>query len=64
MANDNLDRMFAGALRTNTGPIIIELDEGPSWCIKNPDAQLGYELSLAFQSYYRRRQVKRNSNKK
>lgn len=54
MANDNLDRMFAGALRTNTGTIIIKLGRGPSWCIKSPDAQLGYELSLAFQSYYRR----------
>lgn len=58
MKNDNIDSMFIGALRTNSGPIRIELSgatlEGIT--IQNPYKQLGFELSLAIQSYYRRKQ--------
>ena len=57
MKNDNIDRMLIGALRTNSGPIRIELSGGTldGVTIQNPDKQLGFELSLAIQNYYRRK---------
>lgn len=49
--------MFIGALRTNAGPLHIELlgEDHGSYTIPMPDKQLGFELSLAIQNYYRRR---------
>ena len=49
--------MFIGALRTNTGPIHIELGGAgfDGYTIPMPDKQLGFELSLAIQNYYKRR---------
>ena len=53
----DIDQMFIGALRTHTGPLHIELlgGEHGSYTIPMPDKQLGFELSLAIQNYYRRR---------
>ena len=58
MKNDNIVSVFIGALRTNSGPIRIELSGATleGIIINNPDKQLGFELSLAIQSYYRRKQ--------
>lgn len=55
--NSDIDRMFIGELRSHTGPITISLmdSEGGARVIPNPDKQLGFELSLAIQNYYRRR---------
>lgn len=51
--------MFIGALRTNTGPIRIQLGGATfdSLTIPSPDKQLGFEISLAVQNYYRRKKL-------
>ena len=56
MKNSDIDKMLIGALRTHIGPLHIELlgvGHG-SYTIPMPDKQLGFELSLAIQNYYRR----------
>ena len=56
--DDTIARMFIGAIRTNTNPIHIELYGTDNvWMIPTPDKQLGYELSLAIQNYYRRKKT-------
>jgi hypothetical protein len=57
--NDAIERMFIGALRTNTGPIRIQMGGATfdSLTIPSPDKQLGFEISLAVQSYYRRKKL-------
>lgn len=56
--NPNIDRMFIGAVRSNTGIIRFMIGEGEntrSYSIPYPDKQLGFELSNAIQSYMIRR---------
>lgn len=59
MKKNDFDQRFVGLVRTNTGPISIAVGpgmlEGMSYTIPSPDKQLSYELSLAFQSYIRRK---------
>ena len=54
--NEKIDRMFIGALRTNKGPIHIQLGDGTGYMLPEPDKQLGFELSLAIQGFQRRRE--------
>lgn len=56
----DIDRMFIGELRTHVGPIRIQLVGGAtldSLTLATPDKQLGFEISLAVQSYYRRKKL-------
>lgn len=57
--------MFIGELRSHTGPVkitlgrtsILELmDDGRARVISNPDKQFMFELSLAYQSFYMRKE--------
>ena len=51
-----IDRMFICELRTNTGPVTISLMSSMgARTIPNPDKQFMFELSLAFQSFIRRK---------
>ena len=61
----DMDRMFIGELRSHTGPVkiifgrtsVLELlDEGVARIIPHPDRQFMFELSLAYQSFMKRKE--------